>query len=567
MASNCLQGDSLLFDMASATEGSPQIFVRRDWLSILDNMNNSYVGNQSIIDTSQLSNSNKYMSYYEGVIIFPLLLTLTGTTANSGWTPATSNSNDYTMGLKNSLLTMIHSFTLDMNGTTIVQQTPFINLWNNFCLLTTFNYNDFTEWASIGFYPDTANSWNYNTTANANGIGSSNNQNFVTPLNCNTGIGSVTIGNIGFLKRQQYFNYDVAQGAAVGGAAAGNIFNATACNNSYKSYVFFKQDSAVGVVGIVQQSIIGQIKLRHLHNFWNEIPLVKGTFFKLTINVNNTSATFTKATTTLTQNSVTCPLGGVNPLLVASAQANSGSGTNLTNDTYIVSISLGGTCLNTQQVAAGAQQTNQLRSVMLNVPSYVFNPIFEQAYISQSAKTIVYNDLYQYQVLNTGANQTFNQLITNGIAGIQSVVVIPFYNSASNGGTQPFQSLFAVEGGGPTSPLCILGNFNVVISGQNAIYNTERFTYEQFTQQLYGMGAVNGGLTNGVNSGLIDQLAFENQYNYYAVNVSRMLPIEESVPKSVNIIGTNLTSLIIDMYVFVNYKTSVTIDVLTGSRV
>lgn len=567
MASNCLQGDSLLFDMSSATEGSPQIFVRRDWLSILDNMNNSYVGNQSIIDTSQLSNSNKYMSYYEGVIIFPLLLTLTGTTANSGWTPSTSNSNDYTMGLKNSLLTMIHSFTLDMNGTTIVQQTPFINLWNNFCLLTTFNYNDFTEWASIGFYPDTANSWNYNTIANANGIGSSNNQNYLTPLNCNTGIGSVTIGNIGFLKRQQYFNYDVAQGAQVGGAVAGTIFNATACNNSYKSYVFFKQDSAAGVVGIVQQTIIGQIKLRHLHNFWNEIPLVKGTFFKLTINVNNTSATFIKGTTTLTQTAVTCPLGGVNPLMIASAQANSGSGTNLTNDTYIVSISLGGTCLNTQQVAAGAQQTNQLRSVMLNVPSYVFNPIFEQAYISQSAKTIVYNDLYQYQVLNTGANQTFNQLITNGIAGIQSVVVIPFYNSASNGGTQPFQSLFAVEGGGPTSPLCILGNFNVVISGQNAIYNTERFTYEQFTQQLYGMGALNGGLTNGLNSGLIDQLAFENQYNYYAVNVSRMLPIEESIPKSVNIIGTNLTSLIIDMYVFVNYKTSVTIDVLTGSRV
>jgi len=569
MASSCLQGDSLLFDMSSATEGSPQIFVRRDWLSILDNMNNSYVGNQSIIDTSQLSNSNKYMSYYEGVIIFPLLLTLTGTTAGGAqWLPATNSTNDYTMGLKNSLLTMIHSFTLDMNGTTIVQQTPFVNLWNNFCLLTTFNYNDFTEWASIGFYPDTANSWNYNTTANSNGGGSSNNQNYLTPLNCNTGIGSVTIGNIGFLKRQQFFNYDPAQGAAVGGSAAGNIFNATACNNAYKSYMFYKADSTAGSVGIVQQAIIGQIKLRHLHNFWNEIPLVKGTFFKLTINVNNTSATFTKAATpTLVQNSVTCPLGGCNPLMIASSQANSGSGTNLPADTYIVSLSLGGTCLNTQQVGQGAQQSTMLRSVMLNVPSYVFNPIFEQAYISQSAKTIVYNDLYQYQVLNTLAGQTFNQLITNGIAGIQTVVVIPFYNASSNGNVTPFQSLFATEGGGTTSPLCILGNFNVVISGQNAIYNTERFTYEQFTQQLYGMGSVNGGLTNGVNSGLIDQLAFENNYNYYAINVSRMLPIEESVPKSVNIIGTNLTSLAIDMYVFVNYKTSVTIDVLTGSRV
>ena len=131
----------------------------------------------------------------------------------------------------------------------------------------------------------------------------------------------------------------------------------------------------------------------------------------------------------------------------------------------------------------------------------------------------------------------------------------------------PIQSPFTTEGGGTTSPLCLLGNFNVVISGQNSIYNTERYTYEQFTQQLYGLNAVNGGLSEGVNSGLINQMDFENMYNYYAVNVSRMLPIEEAVPKSVNIVGQNLTNFTIDLFVFINYKTSVSIDILTGSRV
>ena len=146
-------------------------------------------------------------------------------------------------------------------------------------------------------------------------------------------------------------------------------------------------------------------------------------------------------------------------------------------------------------------------------------------------------------------------------------MVLPFFNSASNQSIVPYQSPFTTEGGGTTSPLCILGNFNVVVSGQNSIYNTERYTYEQFTQQLYGMNAVNGGLTDGVNSGLINQLDFESMYNYYAVNVSRMLPIEEAVPKSVNVVGQNLSANIIDLYVFVNYKTSVSIDILTGSRV
>jgi hypothetical protein len=109
------QGDTLLFDMSSTTEGNPQIFVRRDWLSILDNMNQSYIGNQSIIDTSQLANSNKYMSYYEANIILPLLLTITSTA--NGAVPF-AGACDYVLGLKNWLGSVVHSFTLDYNGTT-----------------------------------------------------------------------------------------------------------------------------------------------------------------------------------------------------------------------------------------------------------------------------------------------------------------------------------------------------------------------------------------------------------------------------------------------------------------
>ena len=252
--------------------------------------------------------------------------------------------------------------------------------------------------------------------------------------------------------------------------------------------------------------------------------------------------------------------------MVASARANNGSA-GLVDATYNFSLAVGGKVISTLHQGSGATSSPMLQSVMLNVPSYVFNPIYEQAYLSSSVKTIVYNDLYQYQVLNIPAGSNFNNLITNGIAGIQTVLVLPFYNSASNQSIVPYQSPFTTEGGGTTSPLCILGNFNVVVSGQNSIYNTERYTYEQFTQQLYGMNAVNGGLTDGVNSGLINQLDFESMYNYYAVNVSRMLPIEEAVPKSVNVVGQNLSASIIDLYVFVNYKTSVSIDILTGSRV
>jgi hypothetical protein len=46
-----------------------------------------------------------------------------------------------------------------------------------------------------------------------------------------------------------------------------------------------------------------------------------------------------------------------------------------------------------------------------------------------------------------------------------------------------------------------------------------------------------------------------------------MLPVEEAVPKSVNILGTSLSQASLDLYVFISYGVEVSIDILTGSRV
>ena len=75
--------DKLVFDLSQEVEGSPSVFVKKDWVSIIDNQNQNYSSNQSVIDTSQLSNSNKYMSYREGYLNIPLLLTLTSANATA----------------------------------------------------------------------------------------------------------------------------------------------------------------------------------------------------------------------------------------------------------------------------------------------------------------------------------------------------------------------------------------------------------------------------------------------------------------------------------------------------
>ena len=128
--------DKLVFDLSQEIEGSPNIFVKKDWLNILDNQNGNYSANQSVVDTSQLSNSNKYLNYREAYLSVPMIMALSTTTPVIWANGDAATSADYSMGLKNWFGSIIHSFTLDYNGTTIIQQTPFCNMWNSYFLVS-----------------------------------------------------------------------------------------------------------------------------------------------------------------------------------------------------------------------------------------------------------------------------------------------------------------------------------------------------------------------------------------------------------------------------------------------
>jgi hypothetical protein len=584
-----MSADGLVYDMASATEGSPDVFVKKDWLNILDNQNGNYVGNQCVIDTSQLANSNKWMHFKEAYLAIPMVLTATNGAVNDVAPliqPATAaTSADMSFGLKNWWGSIIHSMTLDFNGTTIVQQTPLCGLWNTFRLMTSLSYQDvLVNGSHMGFYPDNALTFSYvagtdgtATTAGAlDGVGVCNNRNFKASTLVNGQDHGFDQGNDGFLKRQQYIAFDPA--AITGGlataptAAYSVLLDSAKLEQQYKSFINKKE--APAATAKIQYSIMATVHLKHIHSFFQNIPLMKGVFMKLTLNLNQTSFTISTAglgganNYTQARVSVNSPLGGVSPLMTASKVANNGSAAASTfavpDRTLTVSLAVG----NKPVIQAhSGLNTSLSSSVQLYVPAYTFNPQYESAYISSPVKKIVYTDIYQYQVLNVAANQSFNNLLTNGIANIKSVLVLPFFTRAANGGLLPYQSPFDPAGCGPTSPLCLLTNFNVVVGGQNAIYNTQKYSYEQFLNQLNGANAINGNLTDGLTSGLVDKLSFEHEYCYYYVDVSRSLPVDKSVPKSVSIVGTNSSKLDIDLMCFIEYETSITVDVLVGARV
>ena len=665
--------DKLVFDLSQEVEGSPNVFIRKDWINILDNQNQNYQNNQSIIDTSQLSNSNKYMGYREAYLAVPLLLSVATPNNDAvrvqpdliqgSQTGQEYGNGDFAIGLKNWFGQIIHSFTLDYNGTTIIQQTPFVNMWNTFKLLTTLSYNDLiTQGAIIGFYPDCSSSWTFvtpttssvaNTPASLNGIGVCNNDftlfethqssnlsatgNQFNNHNLNSGLNSTTNlsnagagganlvttnfaigGNVGATKRTSWINYNPnTRGESTFDMGIVGV-SAAACNQIWKSYISQQVNGATGgggvtQSGLVQISVLATIYLKHVSSFFNMVPLLKGVFMKMTMNLNNASSSVVVGAFTpgvalgvnailpaVTSYQTTVPVGGVNPILVPSFRTGSAFAygmiagpTNLVNPafyqcvptvsgTYWYNLSVGANVIGTVTSTNYSTSTTKLgtgqlsRSIYLYVPAYTFNPVFEEAYLSNPVKQIKYTDVYQYQVQNIagGGNTQFNNLITNGIANIKSVLIIPFYSqvnvvngAAFNLGSPEYQSPFDTAGCGTTAPMVTLGNFNIQISGQNAIYNTQRYTFEEFNNQLYGQNSVNGGLTDGLTSGLIGFEDFKQSYCYYYVNVERMLPVEQSVPKSVQIVGTNYSTQAIDMWVFIEYGVEINIDLLTGARV
>jgi hypothetical protein len=573
--------DKLVFDLSQEVEGSPSVFVKKDWLNILDNQNSNYNSNQSVIDTSQLSNSNKWLSYREGYLAVPMLLTLaTSDLATAGaFAPATgATSADYSIGLKNWFGTIVHSLTLDYNGTTIIQQTPYCNMWNSFKLMTSLSWNDvWTQGSTIGFYPDDPLAFKFikNGTATASGMGVCNNSTAGAFATTSGAFNTYRLGqgNEGFVKRQQYIAYD-ADGVSGDGTYGTDMLSSTGASQIWKSYVSNKVNGVNATnQGVFQISIMATIYLKHLHSFFASVPLLKGAYMKMTLNLNNTTTRFNTTGGLTTLVSVSNAVGGVNPVMIADATAGQG-GDALGVSTYTANLSVGATCLEPSLVSVpGVLAGGVARSVYLYLPSYSFNPVFESAYLSAPIKDIKYTDIYQYQVKGIQAQTgIINQLITNGIANIKSILVVPFFadqvaHSGLPTGTPVYQSPFDPAGTGATSPLINLTNFNVVVSGQNAIYNTQRYSFEEFNNQLYGVNAVNGGMTDGLTSGLIDRLGFDMEFCYYYVDLSRMLPVEESVPKSIQLIGQNLSLSNIDLFCFVEYGVGTQIDALTGVRV
>jgi hypothetical protein len=92
----------------------------------------------------------------------------------------------------------------------------------------------------------------------------------------------------------------------------------------------------------------------------------------------------------------------------------------------------------------------------------------------------------------------------------------------------------------------------------------EYYDFQQFMEELRSVNQLNGSITTGLTSGLINEFQFSRGMRYYVGNASRILPSEKGVTRAVNITGLNSSLLTMDIFVFVVFQKSITINCATG---
>jgi len=561
--------DLVTYSKSVEEKSSDSVFLNQSWLQVLDSNNGSYSSSQATLETTSLASSDRFMDYREAYLSIPLLLTLGNSTNvnTAGLTGATNVSK--IMGLKNSYTSLIHSMSVDLNGTNIIQSTPFSELYNAFKLMTSLSWNDvLTQGPSIGFFPDDIMAATAFTADNVGGKAGMvvNNNDVLTPTLDAAAVGK--IGNKGFAERLRFINYDAD--AKVGGdpleVSQSTFLTKAAADQLYKSQVITKHAGGASASPVVQTQVMAIVKLKHLHSYFQNVPMSKGCQYRFIFNLNQSTSVLTTDGSVVTAESVVkSSYNGVVPLMLSSC-AGSGSALKASAGSVRADLSVGNTCLdNTLSGYAGSTTSALGRSIELHVPSYVFHPSLEQAYISAgSNRKVVYDDVYSFTIRGVDPNQNVNQLVTSGIRGIKSVLLVPMLSADSNGGVNEFQSVQSSCGGGDVAMLHALTNYNIQVGGVSQLQNSARYGYELFNEQFYGVNAINGGMSDGLTSGLISQRTWEQKHGYVYLQVNRGTELEKSSPKSVQIQFQNVSAKKMDYYVFVTYQTSINLDVGLG---
>ena len=581
--------DPTVYARVSSNKDEISPFLDKQWLHTDDSNNLNYSTSQISINTNTLSSSGRWLDYADAYLSLPVFEVATSSVVGHDFAGVGAGDirADYLLALKSGAWNLINSIQVDYNASNIIAPNPFINLLASYNAMTTFSQDDVKRInSSIFFLPETEDSWVWTPgVATSFGQGLCNNNNYPqpTPVALGESTARVYRGNSSMLERQkaEAIHQSAQANVATFNSGASSDLMADATQDS--QYVSKQQD----VTGAHIKRVFACIRLKDLHPFFASLPLLRMANLKITLNINNASFVVRKTTGPNGWNrSLVTPgdpvlslvnaptlAGGSNPLMFAScfgaAQATAGASAAL-NDVADFEI----TC----SVSVGGVTNNAHRGLnipalacRLYCPAYQLLPQFSAQYQNLGSKKCEFHDFLCIQV-PAPANRAFSQMLTPSLRGIERVVVVPhiatenFITGANPKYAQvasPFCELSTAPlvGGG-------LKQLNVRLSGLDVIQGGGyMYGYEFFRSQMLGQG-INGGQDTGMSSGLISEKGWSRgPFQYYTIDCSRRMPENDQLTQSVELIGNNVSTVPLLLYVFVVYKREITVNVEDGAQV
>jgi len=532
-----------------------------------DQNSGSYPNGQVLFDLASLSNSGKFIDFQQSYIVVPLVVTTicTGSTAPSA-------ENAFLTSLKNGYHQLINSMSVEITNAQVVSLTNFSNLDINYKLLTTCSREDELNFLpSINFHKDTAESIMYAGVAGTVGLGEYNNVIRQTTFTSGTGWGKTGWNfNGGRLQRMMNTSFDPIN--SIYGSGGAKLVNESAVKAVGKNYY-----TSAGTNTDNVHYILATIPLKIIHDLFRKMPLVKGAYVRLILNLNTQCQSVITLTTGNYSTYTTTSLNQTFPAMISPIGANEGF---VISGTTSVTVGVGiAKSYNTATSYSHPVSTCRFYARMCEM-----TPTAEESYLSAvPTKTILYNDILSYQSLNNSAGSNVSQILTNGVSRPRYLLIVPQLAGTINGSSvanlttsysagvgvlgTPMNSPFS-SSPGTTAPQASITNLNVLVSGQTIYQSNYTYGFEEWLQEVRGSNALNGGISLGLSSGLLSQNDWENGYRFIYVDLSRRISQpNDDISRSIQVIFTNSATFATDYFFIIGFEKQIVISTSTGSLI
>ena len=573
--------------MHPQSEGEYSPYTDKQYNSYINDINSGVYTNNGLslvqFDLSSIYNSSRFTDCNDLFVVLPIMMVAAFSTSTAGTLVAPVAGNVNLLTMKNNFIHLIHQADLTINGKTVEDVQPYLNIAKHFQMLSEMGGGDLdTIGYSIGMTEtDNWKSKIYNgsttaTVTNKSGNGMTNNRPFVPTASFSGGAqNNNTLTTSQFDKcvntsiQHRLGRYtDTTAGNVNGlfGSTTATIANITQLRND------FTPTYEVSNTNYMVWTDYAVIKLSTVFESLQSIGLTRKAdiFLRLYVNTGTINAAVSSPNTTAPGYSLTtannsftgtCPFT-INYLTEASASGG------IPNTTAFITAGLyltkpPGTSFNGINLANANAQSHPLPACRIYYSQITIQPALAEEYVmSNRGKKCIYRTVLtnQYNSITAGGN--FNQLISSGIVHPTGILIVPYVSSTASfsfgdfATKSPFDTVPA--DGHPIS----LTNLQVTVGGQNVLQSVLNYNYESFIEQLmYAEQLTSADF--GVSTGLFDA-AWWNYNRFYWVNVERSNITDKLTARNLNISFTNNNNVPIDVLVFTFKSNGLTIDVETG---